>query len=458
MTDDLTRTDTKPRRSRMGSQPEPHLVIADHPDSGIVGASRVIPDGGQLLMGRAAECCLPGAFEDELVSRRHALIERHGDRMSVTDLGSRNGTFVNGTPLLGSVDVAVGDVLAVGNVVVALITAPPSFPPPNIPTMIGIGPALGSVAKEVRAAAQRDVTVLILGETGTGKELVSEALHRKSGRKGPLVALNCAGVSDALLASELFGHVRGAFTGAHERRRGLLEAARGGTLLLDEVADASATFQASLLRLLETRRYRPVGSDREQEADVRFLAACQPGIRAAVAEERFRPDLWARLAQWVVELPPLRERPEDIPALAREAASRFAGRPMRLAPELSAALMRHTWPFNIRELHAAVQRALADAEEDILPLTAAVQRLLTEQATSLAPPATSARPATASASEPGWETQRRRRRPTKEALVEVLKTHHGNMTDAALALGVSRKTLYRWADALDIDHGAFRND
>lgn len=221
--------------------------------------------------------------------------------------------------------------------------------------IVGISPAIKRIVERVRKAARTNLTVLILGETGTGKELIAEAIHQQSPRaRKPFLALNCAGVSESLLESTLFGHVRGAFTGAVADQKGYFVAADGGTLFLDEVGDMPAPMQAKLLRALERREVTPVGSTEIRRVDVRVVAATNTDLRQAMSDKKFRDDLYYRLNQWRIDLPPLRDRPQDIPLLAyfmlQEANKRHGTRVPGISSAAMEALTRHHWPGNVREL------------------------------------------------------------------------------------------------------------
>jgi DNA-binding NtrC family response regulator len=229
--------------------------------------------------------------------------------------------------------------------------------------MIGRSPAFIKALDELVRYARVDVPVLILGETGTGKELAARALHYASGRRhGPFVPLNCGALPDSLLESELFGHRRGAFTDAREARKGLVAHARGGTLLLDEVDSLSPRAQAALLRFVQEGRFRPVGADTEEPTDVRIVAAANVDLSDLAARGRFRQDLLFRLDVALVQLPPLRERTEDILPLARHFLALLASRHQmpepRLTAENEAQLIAYGWPGNIRELENVMHRAL----------------------------------------------------------------------------------------------------
>jgi len=238
--------------------------------------------------------------------------------------------------------------------------------------LLGKSPAMQSVFALIRQAAPGDASILIGGESGTGKELVAKALHYNSPRsERPFVPVNCAAIPANLLESELFGHVKGAFTGAMKARRGLFREAEGGTLFLDEIGDLAPELQAKLLRVIEDRAVRPVGSDEAVPLDLRLMAATNKDLPARIREGSFREDLYYRLAVIPIQLPPLRERREDIPLLAEHflrRAEAASGRAIRgFTPEAMAALLRHPWPGNVRELENAVERAATLAASDQIP-------------------------------------------------------------------------------------------
>ena len=229
--------------------------------------------------------------------------------------------------------------------------------------MIGDSPALARVREQIAQVAATDTTVLIEGETGTGKELVARAIHAQSARRErALVKLNCAPLPHELVESELFGHEKGAFTGAHQQRRGRFELADGGSLLLDEVGELPLAAQAKLLRVLQEREFERVGGTRSMRVDVRVIAATNRDLQAEVAAGRFRADLYFRLNVFPIRLPSLRERPDDIPRLLQHVAARIArrlGRPVEgIAPAFVERASAHTWPGNVRELENVVERAL----------------------------------------------------------------------------------------------------
>jgi transcriptional regulator with PAS, ATPase and Fis domain len=235
--------------------------------------------------------------------------------------------------------------------------------------MVGSSPAMLRALDLSRRVARVDSTVLITGESGAGKERIARFIHDESARTaGPFLAINCAAVPEALLESELFGHVRGSFTGASQDRVGVFEAANGGTLLLDEIGDVPSAMQVKLLRVLQEREVRRVGENRARPIDVRVLAATNRDLLADVHGARFRQDLYYRLRVVEITVPPLRERREDVLPLAREslagAARRFGKKPPALTPEAANRLLRYAWPGNVRELENALERAIALARSD----------------------------------------------------------------------------------------------
>jgi DNA-binding NtrC family response regulator len=239
------------------------------------------------------------------------------------------------------------------------------------PTIIGGDPALQKVSLALQRAAATDATVLLQGESGTGKELFARALHALSPRSdGPFIAINCAAIPETLLESELFGHEKGAFTGANARKPGRFELAHHGTLFLDEIGDLPLGLQAKILRALETRRFERVGGTVSLQVDVRVVAATNRQLKAAVMQRQFREDLYFRLSVFPVEIPPLRERKGDIEILARHFIDRYCRelrkKPLALSPEALAELQGYAWPGNVRELQNCIERAVILADGDVL--------------------------------------------------------------------------------------------
>jgi DNA-binding NtrC family response regulator len=233
--------------------------------------------------------------------------------------------------------------------------------------IVGTSPQMQKIVERIRKAARNKLTVLILGETGTGKDLIARAIHNQSDRsKKPFKSLNCAGLSETLIESELFGHIRGAFTGAVADRKGYFAAADGGTLFLDEIGDMPFRLQAKLLRVLELREFTPVGSTDVQRADVRMIAASNQDLRKKVEDKQFREDLFYRLNQWVIEVPPLRERRQDIPLLAhhllREAAEQHGVDVRDISSEAMILLAKYFWPGNVREMKNVIESVACEVE------------------------------------------------------------------------------------------------
>jgi two-component system response regulator AtoC len=300
-------------------------------------------------------------------------------------------------------------------------------------------PAMRHVLDLATRVAPHPSTVLITGESGTGKELVARAIHRMSPRRErSFVAVNCAAIPEHLLESELFGHARGAFTGAVADKPGLFERASGGTLLLDEIGDLALSLQVKLLRVLQEGRARRVGESDERRVDVRLIAATARDVDAEVKAGRFREDLYYRLNVVRLHLPPLRERPDDIERLAAvllARAARRAGRAPRLTPEALAVLRSRPWPGNVRELENAIERAVVLARDETL----------TADAFLAAAPAAPVAPAMPTPAPPSGQHKPLRdviASAERDAIMQALESAEGNRREAARTLGVSLRTLY----------------
>jgi DNA-binding NtrC family response regulator len=380
-------------------------------------AACALPRPGVLVVGRSRGCDV--VIDHPTVSREHVrLLIAEG--VVVEDLGSSNGTRIGGRTLEpgASAPVGPGELVEVGSAVLVLHAAEaPAAPPPA-----------DDIDRLIDLVARSELSVVLLGETGVGKEVAAERIHRLSPRAGRrLVRLNCAALGESLLESELFGHERGAFTGAVAAKPGLLEVAQGGTVFFDEVAELPPATQAKLLRAIETREILRVGSVHPRPIDVRFVAATNRPLEELVARGAFRSDLYYRLAGITLTIPPLRERPREIETLARQfvadAAERAGRPPPAIGTDALARLRAHPWPGNVRELRHAMERAVVLAAGATL-VTARHLRL---------DPAPAAPPA-APAAERGSEAE-------KQRILDALERAAGNQSRAAAMLGISRRTL-----------------
>jgi DNA-binding NtrC family response regulator len=345
-----------------------HLLVVRGPDKGesiVLGATSVT-----LGSGGGADIRL----SDPTVSRRHLLVMSSASGVVVRDLGSTNGSFVRGARFQELV-LGFGSEIQIGETYLKYV---PEEEPMDIEpvesesfgALVGREPKMRQLFRLMGDIAATDATVLIEGETGTGKELFAEEIHRAgSRREGPFVVFDCGAVPDELIESALFGHVRGAFTGAVADRRGAFAEADGGTLFLDEIGELSLEVQPTLLRVLDKRAVRPVGGVGYQSFSVRVLAATNRDLRAEVAARRFREDLYYRLAVFRIAVPPLRERPHDIPLLADHFMRELApDRPLRILPPDLEKLVGHNWAGNVRELRNLIERACALSRGETLDL------------------------------------------------------------------------------------------
>jgi DNA-binding NtrC family response regulator len=313
--------------------------------------------------------------------------------------------------------------------------------------LIGQGRAMKQIFEIIQKVAETDLSVLVRGESGTGKELVAQALHQRSARRAkPFIAVNCAAISKELVESELFGHEKGAFTGADARRVGKFEAANGGTIFLDEIGDMAPETQAKVLRVLQEKSFEPVGGNRVVSVDVRVVAATHRDLEAEVKNGRFREDLYYRLKVVEMTLPPLRERLEDVPLLAERfihaVAERLGRQPKHPSSEALARLARHSWRGNVRELRNVIERAavLASGPEITLAdLALDGEEIPGDAATNIAigVPFRDAKRITVESFERGY-------------LMRALKEHGGNVSRTAEAIGMVRQSLQQKIRELDL--------
>jgi len=341
-----------------------HVRLEPAPDGRLVVKWRE-RDGAGRRMGLDATPVTVGAhahnevvLEDRFVSGFHCRLHQRDGRVWVKDLGSTNGTIVDGARI-AEAEVSAGSTLRVGSQVLRIERDSPSAPAP-LPGVITCDPVLGGALEMLRRAAPSRLPVLILGESGSGKEVAARAVHELSPRAGEaFVPVNCGAISPELAEAELFGHERGAFTGAVGSSPGAFGAADGGTLFLDEIGDLPLALQVKLLRALEAGEVKPVGSPRPRRIDVRILCATHRDLRKLVRAGSFREDLYYRLAGLSVELPPLRERKEDIVPLAEHfLAQEHDGVQRGFSADARARLVAHRWPGNARELRHVVQLAV----------------------------------------------------------------------------------------------------
>lgn len=311
-------------------------------------------------------------------------------------------------------------------------------------SMIGASPALSKVVKQARAVAVTSATTLLIGENGTGKELLARAIHEESPRAAsPFIAVSCAALPEALIESELFGHEKGAFTGAFQARKGRFEMADGGTLFLDEISELSQAVQVKLLRVLQERNFERVGSNKTQSVDIRLIAASNTDLEAEVENKKFRRDLFYRLNVVPLVLPPLRERTDDIPLLANHFAAKAAAKHVRTAPSLEPALIEalidYQWPGNLRELENVMERLLVLTAEPRLGLEFLPEPMLRALPTSAPDDETTLEGATASLK--------------RRMINEALRAEGNNKAAAAKRLGISRSYLHRLISDLEPGEG-----
>jgi DNA-binding NtrC family response regulator len=429
-----------------GEVSAPGLTIAWRFPRANVAPVRLDWEGeGELVLGRD-----PGAgvqVDGHDVSRRHAALRKEGlpAATTITDLGSRNGVRVNGR-IISTAPLAVQDVVRLGGWI-GVVTAAPDQVAEIVPGFWG-GAAMQAALQPLRAVAASDLPVVLEGETGTGKEVVAGALHRWSGRGGPLVAVNCAALPEALAEGELFGYRRGAFTGADRASPGFFRGAEGGTLLLDEISDLPLALQAKLLRVLEQREVQPLGESRPVPIDVRVVVAGQQSLMESVRAGRFRADLLARLDGLTVRLPPLRARREDVLPLFSRLLERVGeGRAPAFETDVAERLCVHDWPFNVRELVLLARRMLAvHGTETTLRAHHLPERIGQDVAGSRSTGVVADLPAASGPAEP----------VQLPALLVALRASGGNVARAAAILGISRQRAYRLMEGQAIDLESLR--
>ena len=460
-----TRTATSEREGALdAAQPQLILVLdRARPLSG--GERHSLANIARVTIGRARErratrivedgvATLRIQLADERVSALHATLDRVDGEWRLVDPGSTNGSHVNGRAArLATLE--DGDILEIGQSFFrfrASMRTPADAPGDvDVSTLDGVSRAFGTLLpwltrdlSRLARVARSEVSVLLRGETGTGKEVLARAIHAESGRTGPFVAVNCGAMPAPLVESLLFGHKRGAFSGAAQDELGLVRSAEGGTLFLDEVADLGGPAQAALLRVLQEREVLPVGATRPIATDVRVLAATHRPVEGLSAQGAFRADLLARLSGFTFTVPPLRDRIDDLgllvsTILARVAPERAAG--LSLSSELVYAMLRHDWPFNAREVEQRLRTAVVLAFDGRIQLSHAWTSGLSDGASTSEPP-------------PRASEERGRDEALRRELEAKLTEHGGNVTRVSEALGKRRTTIQRWIRRLGLESGA----
>jgi len=397
---------------------------------------------------------------DPKISAKHAVLRRDREGWRFEDAGSRNGSLVDGVAR-GSARLTDRTMIEVGSTVLLFREMPVEHEvlADKIVYCAGtpfdtLSVPLEETAARLQRVANSQLSVLLLGETGTGKEVFARAVHLLSGRQGPFVPVNCGAIPPALIEAALFGHVRGAFTSAIKDEIGLVRSAEGGTLFLDEIADLSLSSQAALLRVLQDGEVTPVGSTRAVRSDVRIVAATHKHLDALMDQELFRRDLYSRLAGHIHALPCLRHRPEDIGLLSVALLERHAsGRPVQLRIDAARALFTYPFPLNVRELEQSLCAALVFAGTEAITFRYLPDKLRgTQGSTPPSPlPARSSSPSLTRSLSPEESALR-------DSLVAALRETSGNVTEAARRMGKARQQIQRWLRRFELDPLSFRAD
>jgi transcriptional regulator with GAF, ATPase, and Fis domain len=415
-----------------------------------------------LVIGRedTAGVCIP----EGAVSRQHARIRFEGTRWVLADLGSRNGTLVDGqfvreVPLEDLHEIRIGDAIFKFVPAEAELYADYRIDghilkrdDVEVREVVG-GYQIRRLLRATDRVARSNISVVLLGESGTGKEVFAREIHTISGRRGPFGALNCAALPATLLESELFGYKRGAFSGADRDKVGLVRAADGGTLFLDEIGDMPLDAQAKLLRVLQSKEIIPVGATAPEPVDVRVVCATHRNLAELQQQNRFRGDLYARLNEYSIVLPPLRERKEDVYALAKAFLKRNGRPEVEMSFPFMTGLLHYDWPFNVRELEAAIKRGLALAESSRLDaehLPDPIKDLMRSYGQRDAPP-----PTTSGTFEP-LPPVVQKPTPSEGELRALLEQHRGNVAAVGREFGKERMQVHRWMKRYRINIDDYR--
>jgi DNA-binding NtrC family response regulator len=413
---------------------------------------QVEPSGARRLVIRVP---------DPWMSATHATLTKVFGRWVLEDANSKNGSVLNGEPQKRAF-LTDGDLIELGHTFFLFREALPAWAedPPDqdatqlttlVPGFRTLLPALSRTFAKLEQVARSELSVVLSGESGTGKEVVARALHALSGRPGAFVAVNCGALPETLIETELFGYRKGAFSGATEDRPGLIRAADRGTLFLDEIGDLPHGSQAAFLRVLQEREVVPVGGTRPMPVDIRLIAASHRDLDALIADEKFRGDLFARISGLRVDLPPLRERREDLGLLVGALLERVP-MPQRegvtFDPKAVRAFHRYRWPLNIRELEKALAAAVVLAGENAVDL----EHLPPAVAEALDPPSQEIDEPEEADDRPLSEEDEKR----KEELTALLREHHGNISAVARVMGKARMQIQRWVKRFGLDPESFR--
>jgi transcriptional regulator with AAA-type ATPase domain len=395
---------------------------------------------------------------DSRMSQVHARLVRDMGRWILEDAGSKNGVILNGERHERAV-LEDGDMFELGHTFflfrewqgAPMVSFPPDCEARDVPVpapgLLSFAPSLVRAFGELVQVARAPVSVLVQGDTGTGKELLARAVHAMSGGDGAFVAVNCGALPETLVESELFGYVKGAFSGASADRLGLIRSADRGTLFLDEIGDLSPPSQAALLRVLQEREVTPLGSSRPVRVNIQVVAATHHDLATLVARDKFRRDLFARIAGFTVRLPVLRQRREDLGLLVASLLPRVApdwAEAIRLRVEAARALFHYDWPLNVRELEACLGIATALAGRGVVKLEHLTEAVRGERAAAADNAADTA---------PNLTPEEQQRR---DELMELLRQHRGNISAVARSAGKARVQIHRWLRRYRLDPRSFR--
>ena len=441
-------------RAANGAPPVAHLVrVLDYDRPCIAGARHSLAGVVDVIVGRGDSDDvdrkpndLTLAVADARMSEQHARLRHEHGRWTIHDLGSRNGTFVNGERFARA-ELTNGSIVELGRTAFVLrmlepgkaqdVTADALASP--LPGLRTFSTSFENQLAGLARIALTTRNIVVHGESGTGKEVVARAIHAASRRPGEFVAVNCGALPSELVVSELFGHRKGAFSGATEDRPGLVRSSDKGTLLLDEIGDLPTFAQATLLRVLQERELVPVGGTKPISLDLRVVAASHVDLERAIADGEFREDLWSRLAGHVLELPALRDRREDLGLLIAGLLTRSNLTAVRFSPEVGRLLVQYDWPRNVRELEQTLGSASALTTDGMIEL-AHLPRAIRDGVRRSEPNATSAADLA-----------------KRDALRAALAKHRGNVAAVGRELGVARMQVHRWLERFAIDVSEYRD-